>query len=147
MALPRPAKTRWHGEGRLGSSWPAPARPVLPAGDRYEMRTDIDVDVVHLGVGHGAALMVVGDQPFNNLGLACASLEVHGVATRVPRGPVRTGNQSTRSAGRYQSHGSELGLDALQQRARRRREAGPRCIGRDRKSTRLNSSHLGISYA
>src|ERR1700730_16273871 len=44
----------------------APACPMLPACDRYEMRTDIDVDMVHVGIGHGAAIVVIGDQPFDN---------------------------------------------------------------------------------
>jgi hypothetical protein len=61
----------------------APACPMLPTRDRHEVGTDIDVDVAHVGVSHGAALMMVGDQPLDDRGFAGSGIEVHGIAARV----------------------------------------------------------------
>src|SRR5262249_48059989 len=61
----------------------APARPVSAARDRHEMRTDVDVDVFHVGIGHGAAIAVVCDQPLDDLLLAAICIEVDGIATGV----------------------------------------------------------------
>ena len=42
---------------------------MLPARDSHEIGADVDVDVVHVGVGHGATLVVIGDQPVDDPGL------------------------------------------------------------------------------
>ena len=36
--------------------------------------------VIRIGVGHGAAVVVIVNQPFNDLPLAAASIEVDGIA-------------------------------------------------------------------
>lgn len=53
------------------------------ARDRHEMRADVDVDVLHIGVRHGAAIAVVSDQPFDDLRLAATGIEVDGIAARM----------------------------------------------------------------
>src|SRR5262245_25017564 len=102
----------------------APARPMLPTRDRHEIGTDIDVDVAHVGVSHGTALMMVGDQPLDDRALAGTGIEVHGIAACVPRWPPSAGNHGTRPARRYKFDGAELRLDPLQERARGRCQAG-----------------------
>src|SRR5262245_26267128 len=76
----------------------APACPMLPTRDRHEIGTDIDVDVAHVGVSHGTALMMVGDQPLDDRALAGTGIEVHGIAACVPRWPPSAGNHGTRPA-------------------------------------------------
>ena len=48
--------------------------------ERHEVLADVDVDVAHAGVGHGAAGLVVGDQPAHHLALAAAGIEVDRLA-------------------------------------------------------------------
>src|SRR5262249_42538467 len=69
------------------SSLFAPAGPMLSTRNRHEIGTDIDVDVVHVGVSHGAARVMVGDQPLHDRALAGTGVEVHGIAARVSRRP------------------------------------------------------------
>ncbi len=40
----------------------------------------VDMYVIRIGVGHGAAVVVIVNQPFNDLPLAVASIEVDGIA-------------------------------------------------------------------
>ena len=62
----------------------APTRPVLTTGYRHKMRSDVDVDVVHIGISHGAAFVMIVDQPLDDLALAMSRIEVDGVSAGVP---------------------------------------------------------------
>lgn len=75
------------------------------------------MDVVHSRVGHGATLMVVGQQPLNHGTLAASRAEVDGVAASVTGHVARSRDAGTRAAGRDDLHGAELLLDAREQAA------------------------------
>jgi hypothetical protein len=53
--------------------------------NRYEMRADVDMDVVHVGISHGAAIAMVVDEPLDDFALAAACVEVDRIAGGVPR--------------------------------------------------------------
>ena len=46
----------------------------------HEMRANIDVDVVHVALGHGAAIAVVVDQPLHDLLFLARRAEIDGIA-------------------------------------------------------------------
>src|SRR5581483_6449301 len=84
---------------------------------RNEVGADIDVDVAHVGIGHGAAGLVVGDQPSHHLALAAAGLEIDRLATGMFGDASRSRDARAGPAGRNDLHGAELPLDARQQLA------------------------------
>src|SRR5262245_46516678 len=112
----RRSGTHWH-VAREGRRLPvvAPARPMSPARDRHEMRANVDVDVVHVGVRHGATIAVVSDQPFDDLPLAAICIEIDGIATGVFGGMAATGDGGAGSAGGHKLDGTEFLLDAFEQ--------------------------------
>src|SRR5262249_24111223 len=112
-----PCPRRCGPSGIVGKRLPvvAPARPVLAAGDGHEMRADIDVDVVHVGIRHGTAIVIVGDQPADDELLAAARIEIDGVATGVLGRSAGAGNGSTGTARGDKFDGTECLLDTFKQ--------------------------------
>lgn len=49
---------------------------------RHEVVADVDVDMVHIAVSHGATRMIVGNQPLHDrcLTARCAKVDRHAVA-------------------------------------------------------------------
>src|SRR5205807_4495987 len=94
-----------------------------PGVERYEMGADIDVDVAHAGIGHGATRLVIGDQQLHDLALAAAGIEVDGLAGCMLGDAAGAGNPRPGAAGGEDLHGAELRLDAVEQLARRGLEA------------------------
>jgi hypothetical protein len=101
-----------------------PARPMPAAGDGNESWSDVDVDVVHAGVGHDAAGAVVGNQPLENRGLARAGLEVDRVAAGVARGMAGARDDGARSARGNDLNRAEITLDAAEKGTGCGRETG-----------------------
>jgi len=103
-------------------------RWLLAAGgiERHEVVADINVDVVHAAVSHGAAGLVVGNQPTDHLALAGAGIEVDGLAAGMLRAPSGAGNHRPRTTGGDDLHFAEMGFDAVEQGSRRRRQATAR---------------------
>src|SRR5438094_5061804 len=66
---------------------------------------------------------------------------------RPPRSTLFPYTTLFRSHGAYESALRAQVVDDLREHRGRSRTRGPRCCPRDRKSTRLNSSHRTISYA
>src|SRR5262249_7214571 len=103
----------------------------MPAArDGYEMRSDVDVDVVHIGIGHGAPLTVIGDQPFDDLLLMATRVKVDGIATSVLRGPAGAGDGGAGSARGDKLNRAESSLNSLEQSAGGWHQAGARRVGR-----------------
>src|SRR5262249_51023130 len=98
--------------------------------DRHEMRADVDVDVVHIGVRHGGAIAMISDQPFDNLLLAATRIEIDGIAAGMLGGPAGSGDGGTGAAGGDKLNGTKFLLDALEQCTGRWCQAGARRIGR-----------------
>jgi hypothetical protein len=90
---------------------------------RHEVLADVDVDVAHVGIGHGAAGLVIGDQPLHHLAFAAAGLEIDRLAACVLRDAARAGDASAGAARGDDLHGAELTLDAIEQLPRGRLQA------------------------
>jgi hypothetical protein len=76
---------------------------------------DVDMDVAHIGIGHGAAGFVIGDQPPHYVAFAAASLEIDRLAACVLRDATRAGDASAGAARGDDLHGAKLTLDAIEQ--------------------------------
>ena len=119
--LPRSAKS--HATMEAGGS-----RGHAPStGERHETRADVDVNMAAVSVGHGAAAVMVGDQPPDHRTFSGAGTEVDGIATRVTRNAARSGDPCSGTTGGDDLHRPELPLDARQEIARRARQARARC--------------------
>src|SRR5438105_3540401 len=94
---PSPHCTRRWGEGEQRPLW----HPLAPTArvERHEVVADVDVDMAHAGVGHGAAGLVVGDQPAHHIALATACVEVDCLARRVLGNAPRSGDAGAGPAG------------------------------------------------
>ena len=73
---------------------------------------DVDVNVIHVAVGHDASHSVVGDQPADDLGLTPWNPEVDRLPGRVLRGVVGPGDLGAGPAGRDDLDVAELSADA-----------------------------------
>jgi hypothetical protein len=82
-----------------------------------EMRTDIDVDMIHIAVCHDSPVAMVGNEPAHGLGLASGNAEVN----RLPRGMagrvVRAGYFGAGTTGRDDLDVVEVRPDAVEKRA------------------------------
>ena len=79
------------------------------------MRTNVDVDMIHIPIGHRPTVRVIGDQPLDDGLLARTGREIDGVAVTMTRRLARARNRRARPARRHELHRTELPFDPPQQ--------------------------------
>jgi hypothetical protein len=117
-----------HGVGRGGCHHPPHREPQSLSMSRGavegdEVRTDVDMDVVHIRIGHGTPVAVIVNQPGNDLLLLAGSAEVDGLTGGVLGRAARGCDASAGPAGGDDLDVTEFILDGIQQGPGLRRQA------------------------
>lgn len=76
----RAARLRWPGDERVGDAAHPPIRlcATTRTVERNESRSDVDVDMIHIAIGHDSAAVVVGDEPTDDLPFFARNAEIDG---------------------------------------------------------------------
>jgi len=105
----------------------APARRLSGASawtvQGHEVRAYVDVDVVHVVIGHDAARVVVSDQPSDDLAFSTPYAEIDGLAGSMLRRCPGACDASARTAGRDEFDISEVASNPAEQVAGGGRQA------------------------
>lgn len=84
---------------------------------RDETVTNVDMNMVHIAIGHGTARVVVGDQPLHDGSLTARSAEIDGHAVAMLGGLTRRGNGCSSAASRDDANRTKSRFNPIEQRA------------------------------
>ncbi len=102
--------------------------------ERNKVVAHVDVDVIHIGIGHCAARMMVGDEPLHDFALAAGNAEIDRLPRSMLGGAAGGGDACAGTARRDHLYMTETGLETAQQGAGLGRQTA--CAG-----TRLATAH------